>query len=272
MVDHKVRLWLNDLFRTVTGAKEEFERIIGVSPDGLPTELLYGSIETLVDTEKSRRQEEREDEIRQEQQDLYAKIEQAKAEALRFSLNEVAMIIREGNSEDAQKLEQILISIDEGAKQVAAADSGGARKALPPRYGEYQPSPFIAYMDCKRKHPPTEEHSEGRPGPSQCIEARPYPDGMHYRCMVAFLSQNPEGYARIKYQIFHAELLRQGDCPKPYSRSILHRIPFRISWLLQRPDICPFANGSEYKLTPDGGFVEVTESYQPPTIGKDTWK
>ncbi len=264
MTDHELRLLVNDLLDKVPGARKEIEKTAGTSLENLPDWVMYGVINTLEQTETLHRQQEREDVIREEQQEFYIKLEQAKAVALRCSLNEAARIIADGNKENTERLEQVLNSINEGAKQLQSGDgydSGG--KSLP--------SSFIAYTDCRVKHRPTEEHPEGRPGPSQCIETRVHSDGVHYRCLVAFLAQNPQGFARIKYQIFHAELLKQGDCPRPYSRSILHRLPFRISWLLQKPDICPYTKGSEYVIK-DGEFVEAPDTFKPPTIGEDTWK
>ena len=85
-------------------------------------------------------------------------------------------------------------------------------------------------------------------------------DGIHYRCIVAYAAQNPgdSGFARLNYQIFHAELLRQGNCPKPLSRSITRRIPV-VSWVFTKPDVCPLATGLEYVLEKDGKLHEVSD-------------
>ena len=226
MTDHYSRLWLKDLFRLVPGAKDQFEEATGINPDEAPVSLLRGGIEVVVQNEELRRQHEREDKIRQEDREFQLRLEQAKAEALRYSLIEAARIIRDGNKEDMERLEKILLSINEGAKQLAAATNDSGKTAQ--SGGNYIP-PLTSYMNCWRRHYPTPEFPAGRPGPAQAVAAMPFPDGVHYRCMVAFASQSPDGFARMKYQIFHAELLRQGDCPRPLSRSITRRIPFASS-------------------------------------------
>jgi hypothetical protein len=136
-----------------------------------------------------------------------------------------------------------------GSQQLKLSDDSSQPKYLPT---------LISYMDCWRKHPTSEKFPAGRSGPSQCVSTVPKSDGIHYRCLVAFSSQNPKGFARVKYQIFHAELLRQGDCPKPLSRSITRRIP-GISWLLVRPDVCPLADGGEYVIKEGGDLKKVSD-------------
>lgn len=253
MTEHISRLWLKDLFNSLSPeAKMEFERKTGITPDNAPPWLLKGGIEASIESETTDRQYEREDQIRRKQYEFQAKIEQAKAEALRISLNEAAGIIREGSQKDSERLEKILTTVQEGYKQLQLDDTSTKSSE-----GKYLPT-LVSYMDCFRKHSATKEYSEGRAGPSQCVSTQPQPDGVHYRCLVAFASQSPTGFARLKYQIFHAELLRQGDCPKPYSRSITHRIPFKISWLFTKPDNCPFADGGEYVLK-NGEFKRVSD-------------
>lgn len=253
MTDHYSRLWLKDLFKAFSPkARREFERTTGISPEeDPPWWLLLGGLVTLDRNETARKQYEREDKIRRENYEFLTKLKQAEAEALRYSISEAANIIREGHKEDAEKLGKILASINEGCKQLQAGDGSGQSEQ-----GKYLPA-LISYMDCWRKHPASEKFPAGRPGPSQCVSTMPESGGIHYRCLVAFSSQNPKGFARLKYQILHTELLRQGDCPKPYSRSITRRIP-GLSWLLVRPDICPLADGGEYALK-NGEFVRVSD-------------
>ncbi|MEK6943538.1 MAG: hypothetical protein AABX00_05735 [Nanoarchaeota archaeon] len=106
--------------------------------------------------------------------------------------------------------------------------------------------PSLSYTNCIRHHDPTSEHPKGEPGPERCVLTIPQEDGIHMRCLVAYASQNPgdQGFARLPYQVFHAELLRQGGCPRPLSRSISRRLPV-ISYLFTKPDICPLAGGEE---------------------------
>lgn len=250
MVDHKVRLMLKRLFNAVPGAKDEFERIVGMDLDKLPHWMVEGGIKTAVDTEKLHREEERDRKIREEQREFYARIEHAKAQALRYSLNEAAKIIRDGNKEDAQRLEQILTSVKEGYQMLESSKNSAQQEQ------KYLPLPHLDYSDCWRKHPANEDFPGGRPGPSQCIQTIPNHDGIHYRCLVAYVSHNPgdEGFARLEHQIFHAELLREGDCPKPLSRSITRRIP-GVSWVFVKKDKCPLADGGEYVLK-KGGKLE----------------
>lgn len=249
MVDHEARLWLNDLFENVPGAREDFKRVAGVDPEHAPTWMLYGGIHTIVETEIQRRREEREDTQRAEDQEFAAKMEQVRLEALRYSVSEIGRIIREGNAQNAAMLEQIVGAVQEGSKALQSDSQG--KKYLPM---------LISYTDCWRKHDSTENSPEGRPGPSQCIHSLPEEDGIHYRCLTAYSSQNPgdAGFARLRYQIFHAELLRQGDCPRPLSRSITRRIPV-ISWLLVKPDKCILADGGEYVLKAGGKFERVSD-------------
>ncbi len=247
MTDHYSRLWLQDLFRLVPGAKREFEKNMGIDLDKAPSWLISGGINILIENEEMRRHQEREDEIRREDYEFQAKMEQAKAEALRVSLYEVANIIRESHQEDTERLEKLLTTIQEGYKSLPP--SGDSNQLA---QGKYLPT-HITYLNCWRKHSKTEDFPAGRPGPSQCIYTMHQTDGIHYRCLVAYASQHQEGFARLSYQIFHAELLRQGDCPKPLSRSITRRIP-GLSWLLVRPDICPLADGGDYILQPGGKF------------------
>jgi hypothetical protein len=257
MTDHYARLWLKDLFQLVPGAKDRFQETAGINPDEAPLSLLRSGIEVMVENEQLQRKHNREDIIREQEHEFQAKLEQAKAEALRYSISEAAKIIRDGNKEDAERLEKILLSINEGAKQLAASNaSKGGGGSTQTQTGNYSPS-LISYMNCWRKHDPTPEHLEGRPGPSQCVQVTPYADGTHYRCMVAFAAQSPDAFARTGYQVFHAELLRQGDCPRPLSRNISRRIPI-VSWTLTNPDTCPLATGKEYKLGVNERLVEVT--------------
>lgn len=109
--------------------------------------------------------------------------------------------------------------------------------------------PDIAYTDCIRYHDPTPENPSRRPGPQRCVMTWNESDGTHMQCLVAYSSQNPgdKGFARLKFQIFHEELLRQGDCPRPLSRSISRRIPV-ISFLFNKPEICPLADGSTHVI------------------------
>lgn len=122
-------------------------------------------------------------------------------------------------------------------KQIESAEAK-ARSCLQP--------PALSYTNCIRQHPPSKEEPAGRPGPERCVLNIPQEDGIHMRCLIAYVSQNPgdKGFARLPYQIFHAELLRQGNCPRPLSRSVTRRIP-GISWLFTKPDICPLASGEE---------------------------
>ncbi len=107
--------------------------------------------------------------------------------------------------------------------------------------------PRLEYTDCIRHHDPTPDNPQRRPGPERCVTTWSEEDGIHRQCIVAYGAQNAgdQGFARLKFQIFHAELLRQGDCPRPLSRSITRRIP-GISWLFFKPEICPLADGKEH--------------------------
>lgn len=234
MTDFEAMLWLRDLFSLVPGAKDEFRRSTGINPDEAPHWLVIEGVRVAVANESARRQEEREDITRQEGYKALAQIEQAKAEALRFSLSEAARIVARGREEDSKRLESILNAVELGYKQLSSGQGTN-------------PPALISYTDCWRKHDPNEKNPEGRPGPAQCIQTTPKQDGVHYMCLVAFSSQSPTAFARLRYQIFHEELLRQGDCPRPYSRSITRRIPL-VSWLLNQPSICPLADGGEYVM------------------------
>lgn len=107
--------------------------------------------------------------------------------------------------------------------------------------------PELEYTDCIRYHDPTPDNPQRRPGPERCVVTWNEDGRIRRQCMVAYAAQNPgdQGFARLKFQIFHAELLRQGDCPRPLSRSITRRIP-GISWLFFKPEICPLADGKEH--------------------------
>ena len=100
MTDHYSRLWLQDLFRLVPGAKDKFEKATGINPDEAPLSLLKGGIEVVIENEQLQRQHEREDRIREQDHEFQARLEQAKAEALRYSISEAARIIRDGNKKD----------------------------------------------------------------------------------------------------------------------------------------------------------------------------
>ena len=110
--------------------------------------------------------------------------------------------------------------------------------------------PQLEYTDCIRHHDPTPDNPQRRPGPERCVMTWNEDGGVRRQCMVAYGAQNPgdKGFARLKFQIFHAELLRQGDCPRPLSRSITRRIP-DISWLFFKPEICPLADGKEHVIS-----------------------
>lgn len=250
MINHEYRLWMNDIFNTLPEAKKIFEEHLGISPENLPTWMLKGGIEAIVNAETSRREEEREDQIRGEEHEFQIKLEKAKLETLRYSLSEVARIIREGNEENAEKLRQLLTSISEGYRTLQTS----------PPQKMISSSTLVSYADCWRRHDKTEEHPVGRPGPTQCVYTKPEEDGIHHRCLVAYAAQNPgdSGFARLKYQIFHAELLRQGDCPKPLSRSITRRIPV-VSWVLTKLDKCPLADGREYVLDKSSKLTRVDD-------------
>ena len=109
--------------------------------------------------------------------------------------------------------------------------------------------PDIAYTDCIRYHDPTPENPSRRPGPQRCVMTWNESDGTHMQCLVAYSSQNPgdKGFARLRFQIFHEELLRQGDCPRPLSRNVSRRIPI-ISFLFNKPEICPLADGEVHVI------------------------
>jgi len=109
--------------------------------------------------------------------------------------------------------------------------------------------PELEYTDCIRYHYPTRDNPQRRPGPARAVVTWNEDGGIRRQCMVAYAAQNPrdQGFARLKFQIFHAELLRQGDCPRPLSRSISRRIP-GISWLFFKPEICPLADGKEHVI------------------------
>jgi hypothetical protein len=253
MTDHELRLLLKDLFGDFSfEEKSEYERRTGINVDRAPPWLIYGGLKALLEEETLHRKYQREDTVRQENYDFQAKLERAKVEALGLFLNEAARIIRDGNKEDMKKLESILASVQESHKELQG-DQGMIIES-----SERKQLPVVSYTDCWRRHNPTESHPEGRPGPSQCIQSIPQEDGIHYRCMVAYASQKPSGFARLKYQIFHAELLRQGDCPRPLSRSISRRIPV-VSWLFTRPDVCPLATGNEYAMDKKGNLINVTD-------------
>jgi len=244
MVDHEIRLWFKRLFESFPGARAAFESSLGINPDELPTWLQRGGIEAVVGEETLRRQHEREEAIRQKTQEFQYKLARAQAEALRYSLNEIAHIIREGNREDAQRLEAMISTIRQGyaSLPVQGADATSQKMAE----GHFLPL-HVTYMNCFRKHPKDDNNPDGRPGPAQCIYTLSKEEGLEVRCLVAYMAHNPgdKGFARLKYQIFHAPLLREGDCPRPLSRSISRRIP-GFSWLFTKPDICPLADGKDH--------------------------
>ncbi len=237
MTDHEYRLWLCDIFNALPETKRIFEETVGINPDNLPIWMLKGGIESIVDKETSTRKEEKEKKIREEEREFQVKLEKAKLETLKYSLGEVARIIKECDEKNSDKLDVLVKSIHDGYKMLSEKE--------PVSVG------LVSYADCWRKHPATEEFPAGRSGPSQCVYNKPEKDGVHYRCLIAYAAQTPgdKGFARLKYQIFHAQLLREGDCPRPLTRSITRRIP-GISWLLFKPDKCPLADGAEYVMKP----------------------
>jgi len=155
--------------------------------------------------------------------------------------------------EDLRKEEMIYLrqlekSLTDRIEQIRKELKGYGQPSLQNK-SERVALPVITFTDCIRHHFPSEKNSEVKPGPTRCVTTRPAEDGVHMHCLVAYYAQNPgdKGFARLPYQIFHAELLRQGDCPRPLSRSISRRIP-GLSWLFVKPDICPLADGKEHVI------------------------
>lgn len=242
MKDHQLRLSLNDLFDLNPNLKGKIKSM-GINTTHTAPWLLYGAMTTLRDNEISRRKNEREDQIREEDRQFMVQIERARAETLHYSLNELGRIISDGNHEDAKRLEEIVKSIGEANKEITVQientkqlpyeDNSTASKHLPTH---------VTYTNCSRKH-----SEEDRPGPSQCIYTIPQTDGLHMRCLIAYRAQNTgdKGFARLPFSIFHSKLLEEGDCPKPLSTDLDHQIPI-ISQLFYKKDICPLADGKEH--------------------------
>lgn len=150
--------------------------------------------------------------------------------------------IRQGNTAQLQQIEANLMQKHSQLIQ--------ERKQLEgPERHEKSLSPVISFTDCIRHHDPTDEFPQGRPGPTRCVATSAGKNGVSMRCLVAYYSHQTDdkGFARLPYQIFHETLLRQGNCPRPLSRSISRRIP-ALSWLFVKPEVCPLADGKEHVI------------------------
>ena len=233
--------------------KAAFERKMGICWSQGTPEQKYGAVNAWLEITDREEDHAREDAREARQYEFMTRLEKARIEAFAQALQETSRIIREGHQEDTKRLEQVIARLIEN--QPPPYTGGG--HVMNPFEGRYLPE-SVTYMDCWRKHAPDEHFPEGRPGPARIVHVIPREEGIHYRCMIAMGSQKPEGFARLGYQIFHEELLRQGDCPRPYSRSITRRIPL-LSWLLVRPDVCPLADAGDYLLGKDGSFNRVSD-------------
>ncbi|NOZ81077.1 MAG: hypothetical protein GXP63_05375 [DPANN group archaeon] len=170
-------------------------------------------------------------------------LEAARFKALDYTLTKFLGMLAENNQSQLKQIESKFNEISEQAKGIKLLPEHAS--TIPSEHDDA--SEYVAlmptYSNCWRKH------DDGHAGPEHAILTMTAKDGLHMRCLVAYAAQNPgdKGFARLKYQIFHEELLRQGDCPRPYSRSISRRIP-GISWLLTKPGICPLADGKEHVI------------------------
>lgn len=230
--------------------QDDFARVTGIVFDSLQGfDAKRAVLEDYRQKTRLKLAQKRQDEIRGQEQEFRVRVAreqaQAFAEIIANALSQMSGAFLEHQGQMTKKIEELARSLETnyGGRQLPSVGGEPSHQAAPRQFSP----PSLSYTNCIRYHDPTPEHPERRPGPARCVLTIPRDDGIHMRCIVAYVSQNQDdtGFARLPYQIFHAELLRQGDCPRPLSRSVSRRIP-GLSWLFARPDICPLADGDEH--------------------------
>ena len=216
--------------------------------------FLYAAADALSRKHQERREDTARREVLDRLENIAVRVEGIRAEQKSEMFDQYMQLEREKqatviNLAHEWMARQEMLRGYEIAPQPAALPATGQQNVLPAQAAQPTISyhvPQLSYTNCIRHHPPSKEFPAGRPGPGRCVLTIPQEDGIHMRCLVAYTSQNPgeQGFARLPYQIFHAELLRQGDCPRPLSRSVTRRIP-GMSWLFLKPEICPLACGED---------------------------
>src|SRR3989344_715961 len=228
------------------GINRDFEVHTGIVLSSLPDlDSRLTAIREYIGIKRRQFESEKEEEGIRRDQEFQFNLAKTQVHALGVLLQEgltrSAQMMADYGKDNLRLIEGILKSVEE--RYVALHST---QQALLPSQIPYSLPAPLSYTNCIRHHSPTQEFPAGRQGPERCVYTIPQEDGLHMRCLIAYTSQNPgdKGFARLPYQIFHAELLRQGNCPRPLSRSVTRRIP-GLSWLFVKPDVCPLASGEE---------------------------
>ncbi len=228
--------------------QDDFKIVTGIVFDSLQgLEAKNAALQIYRIKRRKKIEESKDEEIRKQQQEFQLKLAEAQAKTfgsiISTALSQISQMFLNYQGRMTEQMEQIIHTLESKYRDYQPSLTEGTKPKgqLPP--------PSLSYTNCIRYHDPTPENPVRRPGPGRCVLTTPQEDGIHMRCIVAYVSQNPDdkGFARLPYQIFHAELLRQGDCPRPLSRSVTRRIP-GLSWLFVKPDVCPLADGGEHIL------------------------
>ena len=241
-LDDELNNWFDNLPEEL---KQDFQRNTGIVFSSLDLDGRLTALETYMGIKNNQFTREREDKVREGEHEFQTKLAQMQMQTLGMmlvnALTQSTQIMMQYGEQGIKRIEETLKSVGE---KYSALQS--TQKALP--YSTQNPL-SLSYTNCIRYHSPTKEFPAGRPGPARTVLTYTDNEGIHMRCLTAYSSQNPDdkGFARLPYQIFHAELLRQGDCPRPLSRSVTRRIP-GLSWLFLKPDICPLADGKEHVI------------------------
>ncbi len=274
MTDHRLRLWLQDLFRSVPGAKKEFERAKGIDPDKAPSWLLRGGIDTLIENETLHRQQDREDGIRKEgyQREDEKRIEdyqraveiEERREVFMESLAEKVMYaqaeLKKREFEAYAKIEEMKGDrLQEMLTQLSQYLVGGVRESLEglPKQMVETGIQFLETAQAKNllPAPPKPDDIVEIGHATHCIGSANGPDNVVYqyakadghmyrRCIIAHAAHKR---SVLGLHFINSDLLKQGGCPLYYSKNLGEQI---LGGLLPAftSENCNLADGYEWRI------------------------